>query len=121
MSEQKKPKVEAAKILSKRVQAVLSDVEGKKAYPNILDLLAERWDAGKMTRQPGRLSVRIEGAAIIVQIECPTEGLQTSFQVGSFSSLFEEAEKILTEGKCQWALTWDRKKNNRPTIETAIQ
>jgi len=121
MATEKKPVVEAAKILAKRAQAVLDDAEGKKAFPNVLDLLAERWQAGKMTRQPGRLSVRLEGSAIIVVIECPTEGLQTSFAVNSITTLFAEAEKILTQGLCQWQLTWDRKKNNKPVIETAIQ
>jgi len=121
MASEKKPIVESAKLLAKRAHSTLDDQEGRKLFPNVMDLLAERWKDGKMTRQPGRLSVRFEGITIMVVVECPTEGLQTAFSVGSMSTLFAEAEKILTQGLCQWQLTWDRKKNNKPVIETAIQ
>jgi hypothetical protein len=117
----KKPKVESATLLAKVKFLNPADPEDKKALPNVADLLCPRWKDGTLVRQAGRLTIKPDGAAWRVSIECPTEGLQTSFLVDSLHNLFSDAEKFLSQGKAHWALTWTRQKKNVPTIEDLIE
>ncbi len=121
MADVKKPKVVSAKLLTSVKFAVPADKDGIKAYPNLYDLLVPKWDGSVCTRQAGRLSVKPDGGAWRVSIECPTEGLQTSFVVDNLTNLLADAEKIVTQSQCHWALTWSRRKKNMPTIESLIE
>ena len=121
MAKDKKVEPEAALLLQNRRRPVLDDQRAKDTAPFLVDLLEARWKDGKVTRQPAVLRITIEGSSIIVNISCPTEGEQTSFAIESLTTLCQEAEKILTEGKCLWTLTWDRKKKMKPELESLIE
>lgn len=116
-----KPKPERAKCLE-RVTFTLPDDEGGKAlFPLLFDLLTPRWKEGVVTRQPGRLSLKPDGSSWRISIECPTEGLQTSFIVNSLESAFMEAECLIESGKAHWGLTWQKQKKNLPVVDEVIK
>lgn len=121
MEAKKKPRVETAKILQNVKFINPTDKEGIKCYPTIYDLLCPRWKEGTLVRQAGRLTIKADGGAYRVSIECPTEGLQTSLIVDNLPNLFADAEKLLSQGQCHWALTWSKQKKNQPTIEDLIE
>jgi len=121
LAKEKKVEPEAALLLQNRRRPILDDPKAKTIAPFFVDLLEAKWKDGKVSRQAASMRIFIEGATIFVTIACPTEGEQTTFAVNSLTTLCEEAEKILTEGKCLWQLTWDRKKKMKPEIETAIE
>ena len=116
-----KPKPESADLLANVVFSNPADEQGRVLYPTLFDLLAPRWKDGHQTRQPGRLSIRIDGGAYRVSIECPTEGLQTSMIVASLENLAEAVEIILMQADSHWALTYARAIKNRAVIDDAIQ
>ena len=121
MEAKKKPKVESANILAAVKFTNPVDKDGRKAFPTVYDLLCPRWKEGVLVRQPGRLTIKADGAAYRVSIECPTEGLQTSVVVDNLPNLLADVEKIVSQGQCHWALTWSRQKKNQPTIEDLIE
>ena len=121
MDPKKKPKVQAAKVLEAIKFSNPIDKDGRKLYPTLYDLLCPRWVDGILVRQPGRMTIKADGAAYRVSFDCPTEGLQTSIIVDNLPNLFADAEKIVSQGQCHWALTWSRQKKNQPTIEDLIE
>jgi hypothetical protein len=121
MEANKKPKVEAASILKSLKFGNPVDKDGRKMYPTLYDLLCPRWQDGVLVRQAGRLTIKADGAAYRVSIECPTEGLQTSVVVDNLPNLLADTEKLVSQGQCHWALTWARQKKNLPTIEALLE
>lgn len=121
MDEKKKPKVEAAPLLKNLKMANPSDKDDLKTLANIVGLLVPIWRDGTLTRQSGRMTVQPDGSAWRVMIECPTEGVQTSFTVDNLRNLMVDAEKFVTQPGCHWGLTWARKKKSMPTIESPIE
>lgn len=116
-SEKKKPIVETAKTLSKLSPQAWQDEAGKKLYPTIWDVMSARWKEGVMTRQAGRLTIRCDGGTLRATIECPTEGLQTTYVADSLAGLFEGLEAFLASNKARWGLTWQKAKKNLPVLD----
>jgi hypothetical protein len=121
MSENGKPKPERARVLEHVTFALPDDETGKTLFPNLFDLLTPRWKDGAVTRQEGRLSLKPDGSSWRVSIECPTEGLQTSFVVHSLETLLCEAENHVSGKSCHWGLTWNLKKKNLPVLDSSIK
>jgi len=121
VAEPKKVKAEPSEFLRDAMLRRLDDEQTATLYPTIYDLMTPRYEGQKITRLPASMSVRIDSANILVTISCPTEGLQTTIVVNSIANFLEETEKILTQGKCHWGLTWDRKKKQGQNVESAIE
>jgi hypothetical protein len=121
MSEKKPVKPVAAKVLESVTFQLPDDAGGQVMYPNLFDLLTPRWEGSVMTRQAGRMSIKPDGSMWRVSIECPTEGLQTSFCVRMLDTLFAEAEKHVSSGTAHWGLTWAKQKKHLPVIDSPIQ
>lgn len=120
MDKNGKPKVEAAKLLAGVTFSTPADKEARKLVPNLFDLLCPRYRDGICTRQPGRLSIKVDGGCYRVVIECPTEGVQTALAVESIVGLAELVEALLLNGKPHWGMTWQKAKRNLPTIDDAV-
>jgi len=118
--ENKKPKIETAKVLAGVTFSTPADKEARKAFPNLFDLLCPRYRDGVCTRQAGRLTVRVDGGAYRVQIECPTEQVQTIFMVESLFTLMSDTEALLLTGKLHWGMTWAKARKNLPTLDDSV-
>jgi hypothetical protein len=121
MDDKKKPRVDVAPILKDLKLSNPDDKEDLKQLKTLVSLLLPKYHEGKMTRQPGRISIVPDGGHYRVTIEAPTEGLQTVFYVDNLHNLVADAENLVSQGKAQWGLTWARRKKNMPTIESAIE
>lgn len=121
MADKPKPKKVVPKILQNVKFSPPADPVGLEAYPTLYELLSPSWIDGKLVREGGRMTVKSDGPAFRVSIECPSEGVQTSFIVESLDKLMENAEKILSQGHMHWGLTWSRQKKNLQAIDNAIE
>jgi hypothetical protein len=122
MSEEKKrPQVETAKILSSVKFLAPDDDAGRKSLPNVYDILCPRWKKGVLVRQPGRLTLRVEGGAYLLVLEAPTERLQTSVIVHSLASALADLEKAISSSGCNWGPTWAARKKNLPTLDDLVE
>lgn len=121
MAEPKKPVVEVADILKGLTLAKIDDEAGKLLYPIVFDLLAPRYKDGACTRQAGKLTLKVEVGTWQVQIECPSEKVQTRLYVRSLDNFLQDVENLLASGKMQWGPTWDRAKKDKPALESPIQ
>jgi len=117
----KKPPIERARCLENLTLDSFQDSVGKEKYPILHDLLSPRWVENRMTRQGARLTVKVDGGCVRVSIECPTEGVQTSFMLDTLNDLSKSIELHLAAGDVRWGLTWARLKKNLPTIDGAVQ
>jgi len=117
----KKPKVEVARCLTNIKFSNPVDEAAKKEYPNLYDLLCPRWKDGALVRQPGRLTLRVEGGSYVVSIECPTEGVQTSILAHSLASVLSDLESSIKANLCNWVPTWARRKKFSPSVDDLIE
>lgn len=116
-----KPKARPCKALSKISPETVKDDKAKKELPILLDVLLPMWEAGIMTRQPGRMSIRPDGGSWQVTLEAPTEGVQAVFMCDSLSTLLVEVEAVLASGRTHWGMSWQKRRKNLPTIDDVIQ
>jgi hypothetical protein len=121
MSDKPKPKKVVPRILQNVKFSPPADQPGLKAFPTLYELLSPSWIDGKLVREGGRLSIKSDGPSFRVSIECPSEGVQTSFIVESLDKIMENSEKILSQGQMHWGLTWSRQKKNLQALDNAIE
>lgn len=121
MSTNPKPRVERANCLERVVFSVPADEEGRTLFPTLFDLMCPRYHGMTCTRQGARFTIKVDGGAYRVSIECPTEGLQTSFFVESLDNFPLFCENYLTQGAPHWGLTWAQQKKNQPTIDEIVK
>lgn len=121
MSKNGKPKVQVAKILAGLRFSAPDDADGKKAFPNVFELLAPLWADGKLVRQAGRMSLKPDGGSWRVSIECPTECVQTTVIVKSLKTALEEAEGAIASGKAHFGPTWQSQKKNLPVVDDLVK
>lgn len=113
--------VECADILKGVTMDHFQDDNGRKLFPTLHDLLSPRWKDTVMTRQGARLTVRVDAGNLRVTIDCPTEGLVSSFMIESLDELLPTLERVLANGQAKWGLSYGRAKKNLPTIDKALQ
>jgi hypothetical protein len=121
MEKPKKVKAETADVLRNVKFDRPADETGTALYPILFDLLCPRWRDGVQTRKAGRLSVRCDGGAYRVSIECPTEGVQTTVLLTCLDTLVADIEAFLGSGKTHWSLTWAQQKKAGQGVDDAIQ
>jgi hypothetical protein len=120
MKANSKPAPERANCLNGLTALVPQDAEGQTRYPVILDLLLPRWRGNTMTRQAGRLSIRVEGAGFRVTLDCPTEGLLTHIHVASLADLLKTVEDHVSKGRANWQPNYETQKRGRPVIDDVL-
>lgn len=121
MDKKQKPKVRVAKILSNIRYLLPDDEAGKKALPNLMDCLCPQWQDGHLVKQPGRLTIRVDGPSFLVNLECPTEGVQTTVEVSSLATALQEFEKAISSNQATWKPTWKVLKKYSPTVADPIE
>ena len=123
MAKAKKPstKVQTASFLKDAVLARLDDPEGVKAYPILYEALAPVFDGTTLVRQPGKMTVRVEGASWQVTLDFPTEVLQTRLYAPSLADLLAKVEEYLRSGTLVFTPGWKKSKKPLPTVDDPIQ
>jgi len=121
MSKAKKPAVHVAKTLRDAVAAKLDDPAGSSALPVLSDCLLPVYDGLLWKRQGGKLSISVEGAHWKVNLQCPTEGLQTTFVCETLVGLLDALETFLASGQAVWTPGWKKSRGRLPTVDDVIQ
>lgn len=121
MEKPKKIPVEVADVLKGVKFDRPADEEGQHLYPTVFDLLCPRWKDGVQTRKSGKLTIRVDGGAYRVVMECPQEGVQASFLVDSLEGLLTAVELQVGSGRCHWTQTWAQQKKNSQRVDEPVQ
>lgn len=91
-------------------------------YPNINRLLQPRYRGREMTRQPGRISIYIEGSDYVVLLSCPSEKAVFPFYTSTMLGVWEDFEEALATGKVRQKPLKDwKKKVALPTIDDLVK
>jgi len=115
-----KPKVAVASYLKDAVTARLDDEEGLKAFPALMECLLPQYDDGALVRQAGKLTVRVEGAHWLVQLDCPTEKVTGRIHCSSLAEVLGQMDKAIADGREIFTPQYERNKK-LPTIDPVIQ
>lgn len=117
----KKQTVNVAKILRGISFSPPNDEWLKKHCPNVCELLHPQWSGQVMTRQAARVTMKADSGHYFVTLECPTEGLTTTFTVDTLEHVWEVMEGIVSSGKAVWTPTWKIRKKHSPVVADAIE
>jgi len=120
MAKSKKPLVMTAKFLRDAVGARLDDAGGLEMYPILMECLMPCFEAGKLIRSPGRITLTAEGAHWRVKLDCPTEILSTTMAAGTLVDILGALELYLSSGAAVWSPGWKKSKNALPTVDDVI-
>lgn len=104
-----------------RIKVRLADEQGALRFPNLYAHIDPIYDGLSIRRQPGRLTISVDGSYYRVTLACPTEKIQTIFVLDSLAEMFENVEKSLAEGKQVYSPMFDRSKKSKPTLDDLLQ
>jgi len=91
-------------------------------WPTLMQLLLPNYDDKKrLTREPGILSIRVDGSIFRLTIICPTEGLQTTLGLDSIVGLFEALEGHVRSTTAVWVPTYDSKKKTGQALKKVLE
>ena len=128
MSKPKKTKAEepahAAKVpgvLQSAVLARLQDEEGQMVLPVLFECLTPQYDAGKLIRPAGKLSISVEGAYWRVQLDLPYERLTCRLFCASLSSCLSDLNGYLGSGKAVFGPMYEKSKKPLPRLDAQLQ
>jgi hypothetical protein len=106
-----KVKPEFSPILLGKVGLSPHDDHAVQAFPTLMSLLLPRYDDRKrLTREPGIITLRVDGSLYRITLVCPTDGYQTLLETDTVVEILEQLELHVTSGKATWVPTWDSKK-----------
>lgn len=89
------------------------DDHAYKAYPTLLSMFMPKYDSQKrLTREPGAITVRVDGSIYRVTLVCPTDGCQTVLETDTLIELLEQLELHVTSKRAVWVPTFDSKKRS---------
>lgn len=89
-----------------------------KEYPTLAQLLYPKFVEEKhLSREPGIVSIKIDGSLYRVSIICPTEGLQAVFGLTTLIDLLTQLEVMASDPATDWTPTYDRKKRQRRRLD----
>jgi hypothetical protein len=114
----KKIEADPVPILIGRVGLSPHDDEFVRDYPTLAQLLMPRYaDGCVMTREPGIVSIKIDGSLYRVTLVCPTERCQTTVGLTTLCNLLLDLECHVSDPKSDWVPTWDSKKKARRQLD----
>lgn len=98
------------------------DDQSAKQWPVLMSLLMPKFnDKGKYTREPGVLSVRIDGSVFRISVVCPTDGVQTVLELTSLFDLFTQIEQHVSRSSTVWVPTYDAKKRAGQKLKSLLE
>jgi hypothetical protein len=113
---------EFAPILVGKRSVVPHDDQACHDYPTLMQLLLPRArEDGRLTREAGVLSIRVDGGCFSCTLICPTEGVQATLLTGSFSNLLLQLEEWSASNATAWVPTRDSKKRTRRGLDKSLE
>lgn len=125
--DKKKPAVnsdQAAKVpdvLKNAVLARLQDEEGQMTLPVLFECLIPQYEAGKLVRPAGKLSMTVEGTYWRVQLDLPYERLTCRMFGASLASALSDMNAYLGSGKAVFGPMYEKSKKPLPRLDAQIQ
>jgi len=126
MSKKKKdePKPNGAIVpdaLKNAVLARLQDEEGQLCLPVLFTCLVPQYDAGKLIRPGGKLSITVEGVYWRVQVDFPYERQTCRMYCASLSSVLSDLNAYLGSNKAIFSPMFERNKKPLPRLDAPIE
>lgn len=123
MSAKKKPKVQpfVPEILRDAILARIDDQEGAMALPVLYGCLVPVYEGNDLKRQPGKLTIVVEGAHWRITLDCPGEKITTRIACPSLVTCLQELNEKLSSGHVVWSPAYERNKKALPTVDSIIQ
>jgi len=121
MSEEKIEPAYHPMLVGKKALAPHDD-DAVREWPTLMSLILPAFDKkGRYTREPGNISIRIDGAVFRVTVMCPTDGVQTVVEVTSLLDLFTQLEQHVSRSTAVWVPTYDSKKKAGQKLRSVLE
>lgn len=97
------------------------DDEAVRLWPELMGMLLPKYDDKKrLTREPGILSLKVDGPIFRVSLICPSEEGQTVFNLTTVVDLFDQLERNVVDPTTVWTRTFDAKKRTGQALRTLL-
>jgi hypothetical protein len=83
-------------------------------------LLPKYDEKGRLTREPGILSIKVDGPIFRVALICPSEEGQAVMGFGSLIDLFDRIEASIFAPETIWTKTFDSKKRSGQALRSLL-
>jgi len=123
MSKPKKPKPVpfVPDILRDAILARIDDQEGMMKLPVLYGVLVPVYEGLELKRQPGKLTIQVEGAHWRLTLDCPGEKITCRIATDSLVTCLEVLNERLANRLVTWAPGYERNKKALPTVDAIIQ
>lgn len=109
-------------ILLGKVGLCPHDDNAAKAFPTLMCLLMPSYNERKqLTREPGVITVRVDGSLYRITLVCPTDGVQTVLETDTVVEVLEQLELHVTSQRATWVPTWDSKKRTGQALRRVLE
>lgn len=116
------PVPEFAPIFKSLSALVPEDEEAEKRWPYLMSVLLPRYDdAGRLTRESGRLTITCKGTSFCVGIAAPTEGYTGAVMVHSLDAWMDTVEAAIAGNAVVWVTDFQQEKRARQRLKEALQ
>ena len=117
-----KPKpVPIPSILRDAALARLDDEVGRMTLPVLYECLVPTYEATKLLRPAGKLSITVEGAHWRVTLDLPYESLTCRLACSSLAEALSEMNAYLASGKAVFSPGWSKSKRALPTLDATVE
>lgn len=97
------------------------DDEAAQQWPLLIEMLLPKYDdKGRLTREAGILSIKVDGPVFRVSMICPSEEGQTVMTLSSIVGLLDQLEVILNDPRTVWTKTFDSKKRTGQALRNVL-
>lgn len=104
-------------VLLGKVGLPLHDDRLEEAHPTLFQLLTPKFEGKYITREPGIISIRIDGSVYRITVVCPTEALQTTFEAVSLMGILDALEMHCASPTAVWVPTHDSKRKAKRGLD----
>lgn len=115
------PVAKVPDILKDAAVARLQDEEGQMTLPVLFECLVPQYEAGKLLRPAGKLSITVEGVYWRVQLDLPYERLTCRMYGASLASVLSDFNGHLGSGKAVFGPMFEKNKKPLPRLDAAIE
>lgn len=116
-----KVKAQLPKCLQAAQVPTLTDDEGERLHPHVIDLLRSKWLGDKLTFEGASVSIRENGTGILLTVTSKTAGRMAIIAVSSIITMWDELEDKLKVNGVNWVADHDTKKKARQGVERAVE
>lgn len=116
-----KPQPFVPEILRDAILARIDDEEGMTSLPVLYGCLVPVYEGLELKRQPGKLTIAVEGAHWRLTLDCPGERITCRIACDSLLQCLVQLNERLASRLVTWAPAYDRNKKALPTVDDLIK